>query len=88
MLKPTRTWDEKFKFMFRISGRSDSDYTKGPSTRRNVSGYKVKLEEAVIICKSDMQKTTILSVTETETVYRVSCAQDMMYAKTLRNLFV
>ena len=64
LLKPTRTWDGKSNFKFRISGRSNSDYAKFPATRRRVSGHNVKLEGAVIICKSEMQKTTTLSVTE------------------------
>ena len=54
LLKPTRTWDGKSKFEFRISGRSHSDYAKCPATRRSVSGHNVKLEGAVIICKSGM----------------------------------
>ena len=83
MLKPKRTWDGKSKFMFQISGRSDSDYVKCPATKRSVSGFNVKLEGAVIICENDMQKTTTLSVTEVETVSGVSCAQEMMYAKNI-----
>ena len=83
LLKPTRTWDGKSKIEFVISGRSDSDYAKCPATRRSVSGHNVKLEGAVIICKSGMQKTTTLSVTESETVAGVTCAQDMMYAKNI-----
>ena len=74
-------WEIKKKFV--ISGRSDSDYAKCPATRRSVSGHNVKLEGAVIICKSGMQKTTTLSVTESETVAGVTCAQDMMYAKNI-----
>ena len=81
LLKPTRTWNGKSKFEFRISGRSDSDYAKCLATRRSVSGHNIKLEGAVIICKSGMQKTTTLSVTESITVTGVTCAQDMMYAK-------
>ena len=83
LLKPKRTWDGKSKFMFRIGGRLDSDHAKCPATRRSVSGFNVKLEGAVIICKSGMKKTTTLSVTETETVSGVTCAQEMMYAKNI-----
>ena len=81
LLKPTRSWDGKSKFKFRISGKSDSDYAQCPPTRRNLSGYNVKLEGAVIICKSGMQKTTTLSVTESETVSGVTCAQEIICAK-------
>ena len=81
LLKPTRTWDKKSKFKFRIGGRSDIDYTKCPATRRSVSGHNVKLEGAVIICNSGIQKTTTLSVTESETVSGVIYEQKMMYVK-------
>ena len=73
LLKPTRTWDEKSKFKFRIRGISDSDYAESPTTRRSVSGHNVKLEGAVIVCKIEMQKTTALSMTEYETVSGVTC---------------
>ena len=82
-LNPTRTWDRKSKFEFRISGRSDSDYAKCPASRRSVSGHNIKLKGAVIICKSGIQKTTTLSVTESEIVSGVTCAEDMMYAKNI-----
>ena len=85
VLKPTRKWDGKKGFKFRISGRSDSDYAKCPATRRSVSGYNVKLEGAVVIVASGMQKSTTLSVTESETVSGVTCAQNMLYAKNVLN---
>ena len=50
--KPTRKWDGKKGFKFRISDRSDSDYAKCPATRRSVSGYNVKLEGVVVIVAS------------------------------------
>ena len=74
VLKPTRKWDRKKGFKFRISGRSDFDYVKCPATRRSVSGYNVKLEGAVVIVASGMQKRTTLSITESETVSGVTCA--------------
>ena len=49
VLKPTRKWDGKKGFNFRISSRSDSDYAKCLATRRSVSDYNVKLEGAVVI---------------------------------------
>ena len=85
VLKPTRKWDGKKGFKFRISGRSDFDYVKCPATRRIVSGYNVKLEGAVVIVASGMQKSTTLSVTESETVSGVTCAQNMLYAKNVLN---
>ena len=66
-----------------MSGRSDSDYAKCPATRRSVSGHNVRLEGAVVICKSGMQRTTTLSVTEAEKVAAVTCIQDMMFVKNI-----
>ena len=82
-LKPKRTWDGDKEFQFRISGRSDSDFAKCPVTRKRVSGGNVKLEECPIIVKSGMQRSPTLSVTESELVSGVTCAQDMLYAKNL-----
>ncbi len=82
LLKPNRRWDGKDKnFEFIVSGQSDSDYAKCPSTRRSVSGYACYLEGAPVSVKSAMQKTVALLVTEAETNAAVSCAQDMLYVK-------
>ena len=83
LLKPNRKWGGKSNQKFRVSGRSDSDYAKYPATRRSVSGHNVRLEGAVVICKSGMQRTTTLSVTEAETVAAVTCVQDMMFVKNI-----
>jgi hypothetical protein len=81
-IKPERTWDGEDKnFEFRVSGRSDSDYAACTSTRRSVTGYVVKLEGAPVAVKSSMQKTVSLSVTESELMAGVHCAQEMLYTK-------
>ena len=46
----------------------------------------MKVEGVVVIYKSTMQNTTILSVTESETVSRLICIQDMVFAKNMVNL--
>ena len=80
-LKPERKWDGNKEFRFRISGRSDSDFAKCPVTRKSVSGWNVKLEKCPVIVKSGMQRSPTLSVTESELVAGVTCAQDMLYVK-------
>ena len=85
VLKPTRKWDGKKGFKFRIAGRSDYNYEKCPATRRSMSGYNVKLKGAVVIVARGMQKSNTLSVTESETVSGVTYAQNMMYAKNVLN---
>jgi hypothetical protein len=80
VLKPKRRWNGKADgLQFIISGEADSDYAKDPVTRRSVSGNVTNLDGVVIIAKSIMQKTVALSVTESELMSGVSCAQDMLY---------
>jgi len=80
-LKPNRTWDGKKGFLFRIRGKSDSDYATCPTTRKSVSGYGVFLEGAPITVKSLMQRIIALSsVIEAETISGVACVQEMLYA--------
>ena len=79
-MRPNRSWDGKDKkFLFKVSGMSDSDYAKCPVTRRSVSGYSTMLEGAPVTVKSSMQKVVALSVTEAETIAAVQCAQDMLH---------
>ena len=73
----------KVKFIFQISGSTDNDCVKCPATRCSISDNNVKFEGVVIICKSDIQKTTTLSMMESETVSGFSCAQDMTYTKSI-----
>jgi len=79
-LKPNRTWNGKKGFLFRIRGKSDSDYATCPDTRKSMSGYAVFLEGAPITVKSLMQQIIALSVTEAETIAGVACTQEMIYA--------
>ena len=81
-LKPNRTWDGKDRsFLFKIRGKSDSNYATCKETRRSITGYLVWLEEALIAVKSGMQKIVALSVTEAEIIALVQCVQEMMYMK-------
>lgn len=80
-LKPSQQWDGKDRdFLFKIRGRSDSDYAGCPTSRRSVTGFAVFLEDAEVSVKSLMQKIVALSVTEAETIAAVTCAQEMMMA--------
>ena len=81
VLQPTRKWDGTDKHLFRINGKSDSDYAKEPVDRRSVSGSVVMLEGSPIIFRSSTQKHVALSVTEAELYAGVSTAQDMLYTK-------
>ena len=80
---PTQTrkemgWEIQ-NFEFEISGRADGDYGKCKIIGKSVSGYTTFLEKVPITGKSAMQKTVVLSVTESESDAGVSCAQDMLY---------
>jgi hypothetical protein len=48
-LNPTRKWDGKKEFRFRIRGVSDSNYAKDMLTRRRISGYVVYLDDAPVM---------------------------------------
>jgi hypothetical protein len=78
LLKPDAKWNGDPAFEFTIGGRSDSDFSKDPSTH-SVTGYNAFLNGASFSCKSHLQMTTMLSVTEAETVAAVECVQDMLF---------
>ena len=81
-LKPNRKWDGKDQsFLFKIRGKSDSNYATCKETRRSITGYLVWLEESLIAVKSGMQKIVALSVTEAEVIALVQCVQEMMYMR-------
>ena len=81
-LKPNRKWDGKDQsFLFKIRGKSDSNYATCKETRKSITGYLVWLEESLIAVKSGMQKIVALSVTEAEIIALVQCVQEMMYMK-------
>ena len=83
-LSPVGKWDGKDKnFNFKVSGRSDSDYATDPETRKSVTGTRVSVNDAPVMCRSSTQKFTTLSVTEAEAGAAVTCAQDMMYTKNI-----
>ena len=81
VLKPEGEWDGKpDSIEFVISGRSDSDYAKDPSSK-SVSGHRVLLNGAPVMFKSGTQRIVALSVCEAELYAGISCAQDMLYTK-------
>ena len=82
-LKPNARWDGDRNFEFTISGRSDSDYAKCPTTKRSVSGYSAYMNGAPYTRKSKMQEFITLSVTEAEAVSATACAQDMLFGMRL-----
>ena len=47
---------------------------------------RIKVQGMVVIYKCDIPKTTTLSVTKYKTVFRVICAQDMMFFKNMANM--
>ena len=54
-LYPNRKWDGKDKtFRFKVSSKSDSNYTMCVDTRKSVTGYVVYLEGAPVAVKSLM----------------------------------
>jgi len=77
-LKPKCKWDGDPDFEFEIKGRSDSNFAKDES-KKSVSGYSTFLCGAPISMKCKMQEATTLSVTESELVSAMSCAQDMLF---------
>ena len=81
VLQPTRKWDGTDKHLFKVNGKSDSDYAKEPVDRRSVSGSVVMLEGSPVIFRSSTQKHVGLSVTEAELYAGVSTAQNMLYTK-------
>jgi hypothetical protein len=78
-LYPDTTWDGSREFMFRISGRADSNYAADTDNRRSVSGGRTFLNESPVIVRSNTQRTVSLSVTEAEQNAGVIVAQDMIY---------
>ena len=82
-LKPSRKWDGSRELEFIIKGRSYSDFSNCPSTRKSVSGLNVKLEMAPAIVKSGIQKSPTLSVTESEMVSGGDGAQDILFVKNI-----
>ena len=82
-LKPTRTWDGSKQFLFRLRGRSDSDYATCKKTRRSTTGFVVYLEDAPIQVKTKTQQIVALSVCEAELIAMVQCAQALMQARNI-----
>jgi hypothetical protein len=82
-LEPNKKFDGDLDFKLMILGRSDSDFTKDPDTRRSVSGNSTFLRGAPVVQRRNMQKIVALSVTEADFFVSTSNAQDIMYVKRL-----
>ena len=87
-LKPARKWtDNDRNFEFNVTGIADSNYATCPDTRKSVTGYIVRVENAIVAAKSGMQKIVALSTTEAEVIAAVQCVQEMLYVmKMLQSL--
>ena len=60
---------------FEIKGQLDSNFATCPETRKSITGFVVKLEQAVVAVKSGRQKIVALSVTEAEVIAMIQCIQ-------------
>ena len=80
-LKPEGEWDGSKDYLFLISGKSNSDYAKCPTTRKSITGYRVFLNRAPVMFKSVMQKRAATSVCEAELYAAYAAAQEMLYTK-------
>lgn len=80
-IEPNGKWDGSRQYQFVISGKSDSDYAKCPTTRKSISGFRVFLDDAPVIFKSATQKRAATSVCEAELYAGYAAAQEMLYAK-------
>jgi hypothetical protein len=65
--------------VYKIHGRSDSDFAANKDDRHSISGGVVYLEGCPITFRSSTQKFVSLSVTEAESAAGVMVAQDMLY---------
>ena len=83
-LKPVRKWHNCDKdFEFNITGYADSNYATCAETRKSITGYIVRVENAIVAAKSGMQKIVALSTTEAEIIAAVQCVQEMLYVMKL-----
>jgi hypothetical protein len=78
-IAPTVKWDGSKSFVWRVHGRSDSNYAANRDDRRSVSGGRVLIKKCPVIMRSATQKFVSLSVTESEGAAGVMVAQDMLY---------
>ena len=78
LLNPLVKWDGSLKMLLEIKGHSDSDWAKGPDTRRSVSGWSTFLFDSPISMKSKMMPIVALSVTEAELFAATCCTQAML----------
>jgi hypothetical protein len=83
-LNPDGIWDGTKDFIFKIKGKSDSEYGKDES-RKSVNGWAVWLCLAAVVFRSKMMPIIALSVTEAELFAATQCAQDMLFVMCILN---
>ena len=80
-LEPKSKWYGKYKYFgFLNSGESDTYLAEFRDTSRSITSHSIYLKETTISLKSTVQKIVLISITEADTNFGVSCAQDILYA--------
>ena len=69
-----------------ITGKSDTDYAKDPTTHQSVTGYSILLNGAYVDWKSKMQQCITLSLMEAEYVGASQMAQQMLFTQRILEL--
>lgn len=80
-LKPTRKWDGKREFEFKMHAVSDSSYASDPETGRSPGGWTTFLEDAPIEAKSKVMPIVALSPTESELIYMTEAVRALLSHK-------
>ena len=83
-LRPQGEWDGTAGYLFKVRGKSDSEYAKDES-RKSVNGWAVWLNDAPVSYRSKMMPIIALSVTEAELFAATQCAMDMLFAMRVLN---
>jgi hypothetical protein len=79
LLAPTGIWSGKADEELIIKGMSDTTYASDYDTRHSVMGRTTFLNDSPVIMKSNMQRITDLSMTESELGGATETVQDMLF---------
>jgi hypothetical protein len=80
LLAPKGMWDGKDKdYPLIIHGKCDAEHAKCQEMRKSVGGHVVYLNEAPVVMSCKKHRIVAISVTESEVIQAVECAQDMLY---------
>ena len=85
-LRPSTKWNGDCNFESAIHGKSDSEYTKRPDTRKRVSGYIPFLCDAVATVRILMQRIVEMCVSKDRNLSATQCNQDMLYMYRIINI--